>query len=157
MAGYGVSTVGIKFGYSATTATDTLPSSMVLLTRINQIGGINLETEQIDASALEDYITRYISGRADTGGSVSVTINVTDDTMDEWEDVISASETAKAAGRGLWFEVWSPYLAKGFWFEAQTPTEFPMPELGQNSLETVEIPLTIVSYKGAATKVEPSA
>lgn len=157
MAGYGISTVGIKFGYNATTATDTLPNAMTLLTRINQIGGINLETEQIDASALEDYVSRYISGRADTGGSVSVTVNVTDDTMTEWEAVITASETAKASGRGLWFEVWSPYLAKGFWFEAQTPTEFPMPELGQNALETVEIPLTIVSYHEPATKVEPTA
>lgn len=103
------------------------------------------------------YVSRYIAGRADTGGSVSVTVNVTDDTMTEWEAVIAASETAKAAARGIWFEVWSPYLAKGFWFEAQTPASFPMPELGQNALETVEIPLTIVSYRGAETKVEPTA
>ena len=53
MAAAGVSTLGILFGYSAGTY-DTKPSSFTLLTRINAIGGIALETEQIDASALED-------------------------------------------------------------------------------------------------------
>lgn len=53
MAAAGVSTLGIKFGYAAGTYS-TKPSTFTLLTRINAIGGIALETEQIDASALED-------------------------------------------------------------------------------------------------------
>jgi hypothetical protein len=56
----------IKFGY-AVESYDTVPSSFTLLNRINNIAGISLETEQIDASALEDYVTRYIAGRQDTG------------------------------------------------------------------------------------------
>ena len=60
----GISTIGIKLGYAIGSS---LPSAFTLLNRINQIGGISLETEQIDASALEDYITRYIAGRQDTG------------------------------------------------------------------------------------------
>ena len=153
MAAPGISTLGIKFGYGA--AGDSKPGSFTQLTRINSIGGISLDTEEIDASALEDYVTRYVAGRADTGSDVPITVNVTDDTITEWEAVITASEAAKASG-GLWFTVWSPYLTKGFFFKAVTPSKFPMPELGQNALETVEIPLTIMEYVGLDTKVEPT-
>jgi len=52
MALPGVSTLGVLFGYGAAGATK--PNAFTLLTRINSIGGIALETEQIDASALED-------------------------------------------------------------------------------------------------------
>ena len=54
----------IKLGWNIGSS---MPSSFNVLTRINAIGGISLETEQIDASALEDYVTRYIAGRQDTG------------------------------------------------------------------------------------------
>lgn len=54
MALPGVSTIGIEFGYALETTSGTKPSAFSLLTRINSIGGIELSTEQIDASALED-------------------------------------------------------------------------------------------------------
>lgn len=149
----GISTLGIKVGYSATANGTTVPESVTQLDRINAIGGINLETEQIDASALEDYISKYVAGRADTGGSFPITVNVTDETIAEWQAVFTASET----NDGVWLEIWSPYLAQGFWIFAQTPSAFPMPELGQNALATVEIPMTIVEYHGLNTAVEPTA
>lgn len=58
-----VSTIGIEFGYALEATAGTKPSKFKKLTRINAIGGISLETEQIDASALEDYVTRYIAGK----------------------------------------------------------------------------------------------
>lgn len=45
MALAGVSTLGIKLGWAIGSS---LPSAYALLTRINAIGGISLETEQID-------------------------------------------------------------------------------------------------------------
>lgn len=53
MAAAGVSSLGLLLGYAGGTY-DTKPASFTLLNRINAIGGISLETEQIDASALED-------------------------------------------------------------------------------------------------------
>ena len=127
------------------------------MTRINAIGGIALETEQIDASALEDMVTRYVAGRADSGGTFPVTVNVTNETITEWETVFTQSETQRAAGNTVWFEVWSPYLTQAFYICAETPSKFPMPELSQNSLETVEIALVINEYKGLDTAIEPTA
>ena len=54
MALAGVSTIGIEFGYALEATAGTKPAKFKKLTRINSIGGISLETEQIDASALED-------------------------------------------------------------------------------------------------------
>lgn len=156
MAAAGVSTLGILFGYSAGTY-DTKPSSFTLLTRINAIGGIALETEQIDASALEDLVTRYVAGRADSGGTFPVTVNVTDETIAEWEAVFTLSATQVAAGNTIWFEVYHPNLEKAFYICAETPQKFPMPEMSQNSLETVEINLIINEYKGLDTKIKPTA
>ena len=56
MAAAGISTLGITFGYGTETTAGTKPTSFKQLTRINALGGINIEPEQIDASALEDAI-----------------------------------------------------------------------------------------------------
>lgn len=54
MALAGISTLGISLSYGVETTAGTKPASFSLLTRINAIGGITQDTEQIDASALED-------------------------------------------------------------------------------------------------------
>lgn len=101
-------------------------------------------------------VTRYVAGRADSGGTFPVTVNVTNETIAEWEAVFTLSQTQAAAGNTVWFEVFSPYLEKAFYICAETPQKFPMPELSQNSLETVEIALIINEYKGLDAKIEPT-
>lgn len=149
----GLSTLGITFGYGVETTAGTKPASFTQLNRINNIGGISMDVEQIDASALEDTSTKYVAGRADTGGQWPVTVNFTDETADEWGDLITAYNTAAASGLALWFEVILPNQSDAFFVVAQPPQQLPMPEIGQNELLTVEISLTIVEYKGWQTKV----
>lgn len=153
MAAAGVSTLGITFGYGTETTAGTKPTSFKQLTRINAIGGISIEPEQIDASALEDAITRYVKGRADTGGSFPVTVNATSDTITEWENLISAYK-ALSGGKRMWFETIIPGFEKAFFVVAQPPEQIPQPEIGQNELLTMEMNLTIEEYKGMDTKVE---
>ena len=153
MAAAGISTLGITFGYGTETTAGTKPTSFKQLTRINALGGINIEPEQIDASALEDFITRYVKGRADTGGSFPVTVNFTSDTVKEWQDLITAYK-ALSDGKRMWFETIIPGIAKSFFVVAQPPEEIPQPEIGQNELLTVEMNLTIEEYKGLDTSVE---
>ena len=152
MAAAGISTLGITFGYGTETTAGTKPTSFKQLTRINALGGINIEPEQIDASALEDEITRYVKGRADTGGSFAVTVNFTSDTVKEWQDLITAYK-ALSDGKRMWFETIIPGIAKSFFVVAQPPEEIPQPEIGQNELLTVEMNLTIEEYKGLDTSV----
>lgn len=153
MALAGVSTLGITFGYGVETTDNTKPTTFQELTRINAIGGITIENEQIDASAVSDKISRYIQGRGDTGGSFPVTVNFTPDTKDEWQTVIEAYNTAKETGLRMWFETIIPGFEDAFFVVAQPPTAIPQPEIGQNELLTVEFNLTIEEYRGMEAKV----
>lgn len=153
MALAGLSTLGITFGYGVESTASTKPSTFSQLTRINSIGGITITPETIDASALEDDVEQSIAGRASTGGSWEVVVNYTPDTAEEWSDLITAYNTAKASQLQLWFEVIVPGMTEAFFVIAEPPQQIPMPELGQNALLTVTMSLTIVSYKGTSTKV----
>lgn len=147
----GISTLGVKFGYAVGSA---MPTEFTQLERCNSIGGISLDTEQIDASALEDEISRYVAGRQDTGGTWTVTFNTSDDVITQLTTMISAY-AGKGASDKMYFEVWSPYLAKAFFVVAQPPKHIPMPDMSQNELQTVEMTFTIEEYLGMDTAVEP--
>lgn len=150
----GISTLGVKLGYGVGTV-DTAPTAFKWLERVNSIGGISLETEQIDASALEDLVSKYVQGRQDTGGTWEVTFNLSNDVVDQLEALIEAYD-GMTSGQKMWFEVWSPYMDNGFFVVAQVPANIPMPEFSQNSLQTVAMSLTIEEYKGMQTAVEPT-
>lgn len=148
----GVSTLGVKFGYAVGAS---MPSAFTQLERCNSISGISLETEQIDASALEDEISRYVAGRQDTGGTWAVTFNVSDEVITQLQTMISAYK-GLASGSKMYFEVWSPFLEKAFFVIAQPPKHIPMPDTSQNELQTVEMTFTIEEYLGMDTAVEPA-
>ena len=145
----GISTIGAKVGYAVSA---NKPSSLTELERCNSIGGIELSTEQIDASALIDAVSRYIAGRADTGGTWELTFNLTDEVQDILEDMLDAY-AARTSGDALWLEVTCPDMTDGFWVKAQPPAKIPMPEMAQNSLLTVTISFAIEEYIGLDTKV----
>lgn len=153
MAAAGISTLGITFGYGVEATAGEKPTAFKQLTRINSIGGVNIEPEQIDASALEDYTTKYVKGRADTGGSFAVTVNFTEDTVKEWEELIKAYK-ALTGGKQMWFETIIPGIQKALFIIAEPPESIPQPEIGQNELLTVEMNLTIVEKKDPDTKVD---
>lgn len=152
MADYGISTLGVTFGYGVETTAGEKPASFTQLTRINDIGEISIDPEEIDASALEDYETHYVPGRATVSESVAVTVNRTDATVTEWESLISAYE-ALTGGKKMWFEVITPGITKAEFFVAAPPKILPMPAKSQNGLDTMVINLTLQDWKGLDTKV----
>lgn len=151
----GLSTLGIKFGYAVETTKNTKPAAFTWLERCNNIGGIELPTETIDASALEDYVTRYCAGRQDSGGEWAITFNLTADVYTQLTTMISAYQTGRASELNTWFEVWIPNMTNAFFVVAQPPLKLPMPEVGQNELMTIELTFTISDYKGMDTAIEP--
>lgn len=152
MALSGVSTLGVTFGYGTESTAGTKPATFTELSRINSIGGISLENQTIDSSALTDLVTQTIAGRADTPGNVSIVVNMTPETKTEWATLISTYKALTNSCQ-MWFEVIIPGFTDAFFFIAQPPQDIPMPEMNQNELLTVEFSLTIVDYKGMDTKV----
>ena len=152
MADYGISTLGVTFGYGVETTAGTKPASFTKLTRINEIGEITVDPEEIDASALEDYETHYVPGRATVSEQVALTVNRTDATVTEWETLIAAYE-ALTGGKKMWFEVITPGITKAEFFVAAPPKILPMPGKAQNGLDTMVINLTLEDWKGLDTAV----
>lgn len=152
----GVSTLGVTLSYGVEATVGTKPETFTLLPRVNAISGIELDVETIDASALEDYQERSISGRQSTGGDWSVTFNLTTETEAIIETMLEAAATATAANKRTWFQVISPNLTKAFFVVAQPGTKIPMPDFSQNELLTVDVTLTIDEYIGMDTKVTPT-
>lgn len=150
----GVSTLGVKFGWGIGSG-DTKPSAFTWLERCNSVGGISLDTEQIDASALEDEISKYIAGRQDSGGNFSVTFNLTSEVVTQLEAMITAYN-GLTTGQKLWTEVWSPFLTDGFFAIVQCPKHIPQPDMSQNELMTVEMSFILEDYKGMSTGIEPT-
>lgn len=151
----GISSIGGKFGWAVETTAGTKPEAFTQIERCNSISGIDVSVEQIDASALEDSTTKYIAGRSEPASDWNVSFNLTDDVQDQLEAMMSAYE-ALTGGKKMWFTVWLPDLADGFFMVGAPPAVIPMPEVGQNELMTVEIPITVEDYKGLATKIEPT-
>lgn len=143
----GISTIGITVHYGIETSPGIEPTNWNQLTRINAIAGINVEVETIDASALEDEIEKAVAGRGTTGGSFNVTVNSTRTTIGEWSDFISAYKTAKASGLSAWVKINVPSLGD-YKIVAEPPSVIPMPEMGQNSLLTTDMTMSINDYKG---------
>ena len=149
----GISTLGVKFGYGVGTLAQK-PTTFTQVERVNSIGGISLSTEQIDASALEDKVSKYVAGRQDTGGTWEVTFNISDEIVTQLQAMIEAYKGLSENGK-MWFTVWSPYMENAFYVIAQVPESIGMPEVSQNALQTVSMAFTIEEYKGLDTAVEP--
>jgi len=154
----GVSTLGIKLGYAKGTGATSSdkPSAFTWLERANEIGGIELSTETIDSSALEDFVSKSIAGRQNSGDTWSIIFNYTTEVATQLETMITAYKSYdKTQGECMWMEVFSPSLTNGFYVIVEPPKVIPMPEFSQNGLLTVELQFAINDYIGALTKVEP--
>lgn len=152
----GISTLGVLIGY-AIGSSSSKPLTFKALERANSVGGIELPSEKIDSSALEDYVTRYIAGRQDSGGEWQCVFNFTSETEAQLKEMIDAYNGRDVdGGEVMWFTVYSPQNTKAFFVIAQPPQVLPMPEMGQNELQTITVTFALEEYKGTDTAVKPT-
>lgn len=156
MAQAGISTLGVQLSYGIETSAGVKPTAFNVVHRINSIGGITIEPETIDASALEDSVTRSVAGRGTSAGNFTIGVNATNATIAEWEQVIAEYKEIMDDGLRVWWQVSSPSLDRAYFVAAQPPLEIPMPDFSQNELLVVEIPLTIDQFLGMQEKVTPT-
>lgn len=150
-----LTTLGVKFGYAVEATAGTRPTTgYTMIPRCKSIGGISLTPEQIDVSCLEDLISKYADGRQDTGGTWETTFY--SDAITTLETMLSASATAKAAGKGTWFVVYIPGLSDSFFVKAQPGTKLAMGDISDNTALEIPVTLTINEYLGLETAVEPA-
>ena len=149
-----LTTIGVKLGYAIETTAGQKPENFTWLKRCRNIDGIELSSDKIDLTALEDKIKQYAEGVFDTGGDWALTFGLNDDVVDGLAKMREDSVAAKKAGKATWFDVWFPGLAKSFYIVAE-PGMIPMPEIGQGSAAEIGINCTINEYKGLDVAIEP--
>lgn len=150
----GISTLGVIFSYGIETTSGQKPTTFTQLPRCNDISEITLETETIDASALEDYKSRYIAGRQDTGGNWDVTFNLTNETIPILNKMMTEASAALKNNLRTWFQVASPDMEQAFFVVGQPGTSLPLPAMAQNELLTGAISIAIDEYVGLSSKVD---
>lgn len=159
MAIPGLSTLGIQVGYAVVTSTAALPAAFTAMPRCNSIGGIELTPATIDASALEDYVTKRVAGRAETPETVDLTFNNTAAVRAVLTAMITAYNTSLASDTNtlVCIEVYDPKDTAGaVFFYIQPPAKFGLSEITQNALKTISMPCTLVEYHGYDTGVAPT-
>lgn len=68
----GISTLKMKVGYCVETTAGTRPTTgYKMLQRCVSVGALAITNENLDATALEDDIKRYIAGIGDTGKGIA--------------------------------------------------------------------------------------
>lgn len=143
----GLSTLGIKV-YQALSAEQTKitdASSYSRLTRINSIGEASITPENIDASAIEDLVSRYVAGRATVTDALAITINQTDATMAEWTAIL---------GKTICLMISVPGLSQACFAILTVPSKLPLSAIDQNGLLTMAISCTVNDFIGWDAKVE---
>lgn len=149
MADAGLSSLGVRL-YAAISEDGskvTEGSKYSELTRINAIGEMTLDANPIDASALSDFETKNVPGRSSVSDTYTITINVTNETLAEWDKIV---------GKKVCFMTTVPGLSKNNFVIATVPTKLPASGMDQNVLITAAINCTANEFLGWDTPVEIS-
>lgn len=136
--GIALSTAGVTIGYAPEETAGSRPTAgYTNIPDVKEIPEMNPEPETLETTTLaETEYKTYIEGLKDLGGALSFLANYTTDLEAKWATLVEAYNTAKAAGKSIWFEVKHPGLEKSVFFTGQ-PSAMGLPAMSVNSvLET---------------------
>lgn len=126
--GIQLSTAGVTLWHAVeTTAGERPTTGYQQIHEIKSVPELNPEPDNLETTTLEEVEWKtYVPGLKDPGGALSFTANLTEMSMNEWEDVVDEFETAKADNKGQWFCIRIPGLTKSLYFKGQ-PSPMGMP------------------------------
>lgn len=151
-----LSTAGIKLKYAVESVKGTRPTSgYTALTGAKTTPSLNPSPETLETTTLDEleYKT-YIDGLKDLGGALEFTFNLTQELVTQWDALMTAYTTAKAAEKATWFMIDIPGLTKAFYFTGN-PSAMGLPETSVNSV--LEVTNYITPTNAPASYDKPSA
>ena len=114
--GIRLSTAGISVKYAVEDSAGvrpTLASAYTVIPEIKEIPEINPEPATLETTTLaETTYKTYIDGLKDLGGALTFLANFTEEFKTEWETLVTAYTTAKAAGKATWFLIDIPGITE---------------------------------------------
>ena len=151
-----LSTAGVTLNYAVEATAGTRPTSgYTEIPEIKSIPELNPEPESIETTTLKEteYKT-YIPGLKDLGGSLAFTANLTAETITAWDALMTAYDTAAAAGKSMWFCIMIPGLTEAMYFPGQ-PSPMGMPSAEVNAV--LEISLYITATGAPVWEAKPTS
>nr|DAG83809.1 MAG TPA: Major tail protein [Caudoviricetes sp.] len=138
-----LSTAGITLKYAVEATKGAKPTTgYTEVPEIKEIPEINPEPSTLETTTLKEteYKT-YIDGLKDLGGALTFVANLTEDFKTTWEDIMSSYETAKAAGKAVWWLIDIPGITEGCYFTGN-PSNLGVPGAGVDSVLEVNVYIT---------------
>ena len=150
-----LSTAGIHLYYAVEETAGTRPtlkSAYKDLPGVKSTPSLNPSPEALETTSLnETEYKTYIDGLKDLGGALEFTWNLTQELVTIWEELMTAYEEAKAAGKGTWFLIDIPGLTEGLYFKGN-PSDMGIPETSVNSVLEITNYITPTSAPIKAAK-----
>jgi hypothetical protein len=145
-----ISSVGASVKYCVEATAGTRPTTgYTAIPNITTAPEISKTTNALDASDLSDLKKRYQPGQQDPGSEKTFTANHTEAFITAWEALVEAYETAKAAGKAVWFEYAFPNAEKSY-FWAGAPQELGTDAVEMNSIHTISATAILTDDAGWA-------
>lgn len=142
-----LSSAGVLLKYAVESTAGTKPSAFTALPGAVEIPDMNEAPAQLDCTDLSDLIfRRYIPGLKDLGGALAFRFNLTAAFETAWNTLVTAAETAKAASKSTWFEVYIPDF-KSFFFTGE-PSPLGMTGFGVDEVLQIDAYITANSVSG---------
>ena len=153
-AAINLSTLGITLHYAAEETAGTRPT-----TGYTEIKGpkstpsLNPSPDTLETTTLnEKEYKSYIDGLKDLGGALEFTFNLTQELITTWEKLMTDYETAKTAGKRIWFAIVIPDLEENVFYFPGNPSAMGLPETTVNSVLEITNYVTPVGAPERAAK-----
>lgn len=130
-----LSTAGIYLAYAVEATAGTRPTAgYKKITGAKSTPSLNPSPETLETTTLDEteYKT-YIDGLKDLGGALEFTFNLTQELIDQWDDLMTAYSLAKESGKATWFTIVIPGLEQAYFFTGN-PSEMGLPETSVSSV-----------------------
>ena len=148
-----LSTIGVQLHYAVESTAGTRPTSgYTRLYGVKSTPSLNPAPDTLETTTLDEleYKT-YIDGLKDLGGALEFTFNLTESLITAWDNLMSAYNTAKAAGKKTWFVIVVPGLTNAFYFPGN-PSPMGLPETSVNAVLEITNYITPVGAPVKAAK-----
>lgn len=148
-----LSTIGVQLHYAVETTLGERPTTGY--TRIygaKSTPSLNPAPDAIETTTLDEleYKT-YVDGLKDLGGALEFTFNLTESLIEQWDDLMTAYQTARASNLRTWFAIVVPDLTDAFYFPGN-PSAMGLPETSVNTVLEITNYITPVGAPVKAAK-----
>lgn len=151
-----VSTAGMSLQYTVETTAGIRPTTgYTPIIEIKTTPATGSAPNTIDSTTLmETEFMTYVRALQDPGSAMEFKANLTDDLIDQWDDILSEYASATAEGKRMWFAIVHPKIKKAFFFEGE-PSPLGMDEASVNGM--LETTLYIVRGETPGMQTKPTA